>query len=115
MTGFRILLAALSTAVIVYTVIVVSNHGLGLFPIFFGDIAQMAWPGQFNLDFLTFLILTGVWLAWRHEFSPAGICLGLVAPLGGMPYLAAYLFIHSYRTKGDMTALLVGESRAQSR
>lgn len=111
MTGFRILLAVLFLTIVAYTLIVVSNHGPGLFPIFFGDIARLGWPGQFNLDFLGFLVLTGFWLAWRHEFSIGGIILGLIAPFGGMPYLAAYLFINSYRENGDMKALLVGRSR----
>lgn len=114
MTGFRILLVLIFTAVVVYTIFVVSNHGLGLFPIFFGDIAQMNWPGQFNMDFLGFLVLTGFWLAWRHDFSPGGIALGLLAVVGGVPYLTAYLLFHSFRTNGGIAVLLVGESRVST-
>jgi len=72
MVAFRILLVVLFAGVCGYTVVVVSDHGLGLFPVFFGDIAKLGWPGQFNLDFLGFLVLSGFWLAWRHHFSPGG-------------------------------------------
>jgi len=62
-----------------YTSVVVARHGLGLLPIFFGDMATMTWPGQFNLDFLSLLTLSGLWVAWRHRYSAAGLVLGLLA------------------------------------
>ena len=80
-----------------YTGIVGIRHGWNLFAIFFGDIAAMTWPGQFNLDFTCLLMFTGLWLAWRHHFSPAGLALGparyrgrhvrarAVSPLGELP------------------------------
>jgi 4-hydroxybenzoate polyprenyltransferase len=83
-----------------------------LFAIFFGDIARMEWPGQFNLDFLGFLILSGAWTAWRHHFSPAGLVLGLIAFVGGMGFLTIYLLIESARAKGDIRVLLLGARRA---
>jgi len=112
MTGFRTLLVALFTVVVVYTLVVVANHGMGLFPIFFGDIARMAWPGQFNLDFLGFLTLSGVWVAWRHHFSLAGLALGVVAFTGGIPFLTAYLFIVSFQANGDIAEVMLGKTRA---
>ncbi len=72
MGAFRIFLVCIFTAIVVYTVVVIANHGMGLFAVFFGDMAKMAWPGQFNLDFMGFLMLSGLWLAWRHHFSPPG-------------------------------------------
>ncbi len=41
MTLFRIFCAAIIAAVSIYTTIVIANHGMGLYPIFFGDIADM--------------------------------------------------------------------------
>ncbi|MHA3842068.1 hypothetical protein ACX0GZ_12705 [Sphingomonas aestuarii] len=52
MTAFRALLILLWIALAAYTAVVISQHGIGLLPIFLGDIATLAWPGQFNLDFL---------------------------------------------------------------
>ena len=63
MGAFRILLALFIVAIISFTGVVIANHGWNLLPIFFGDIAAMTWPGQFNFDFLCFLILSGYgWL-----------------------------------------------------
>jgi len=112
MTAFRILLVVIVVTVVAYTVVVVANHGMGLFPIFFGDIARMDWPGQFNLDFMGFLTLSGLWIAWRHQFSPGGIALGLLVPFGGVPYVATYLLVSSFQVNGDVRALLLGRARA---
>jgi hypothetical protein len=112
MIPFRVLLVVLLVALSGYTAIVVANHGLNLLPVFFGDIARVAWPGQFNMDFLGFLILSGVWTAWRHNFSPPGLALGAVAVLGGMMFLSIYLLIASAQAKGDVRVLLLGARRA---
>jgi hypothetical protein len=112
MPAFRIFLAALLLAVVGYTIPVVANHGLGLFGVFFGDIAKGAWPGQFNVDFLGFLCLSGFWLAWRHQFSPVGVVLGVLGFFGGIPMLTSYLLIISFTTKGDAAKMLLGRARA---
>lgn len=111
MTLFRLYLAAVIVAIIAYTSVVIAKHGLDIFPIFFGDIAAMTWPGQFNVDFASFLLLGGLWLAWRHHFSMIGIAFGLFIQVGGMPFLASYLLVQSFRTKGDMKAILLGQTR----
>lgn len=112
MTAFRVLWASVIVVVGVYTAFVVAEHGLGLLPVFFGDMAQMAWPGQFNLDFFCFLLFSGSWLAWRHHFSPAGLALGLGGVFLGAPYLSVYLLVQSVRVEGDVAALLLGPTRA---
>ncbi len=113
MTLFRVFLATCLIAIVGYTSVTIANHGANLLPIFFGDMAKMEWPGQFNLDFMTFLLLAGIWVAWRHHFSPSGIALGVVAVFGGMLFLSAYLLVHSVKTGGDLKALLLGENRAR--
>ena len=112
MTFFRLYLAAVIVTIVAYTLLVIANHGINIFPIFFGDIFAMGWPGQFNLDFASFLLLGGLWLAWRHHFSVIGILFGLFMQVGGMPFLASYLLVQSFRTKGDMKVMLLGETRA---
>jgi hypothetical protein len=106
------LLLAVLLAIAGYTAVVISNHGIGLLAIFFGDIAAMAWPGQFNLDFLSLLTLSGLWVAWRHGFSAAGLALGLLAFFGGGLFLSFYLLVVTGKAKGDMKKILLGESRA---
>jgi hypothetical protein len=114
MSAFRILLGVFFVGLIIYTSIVGINHGWNLFPVFFGDMAAMTWAGQFNLDFTGFLILSGLWLAWRHNFSPAGLALGVLGFFGGMSVLAPYLLIVSYKAKGNMKVLLLGQVRVDS-
>lgn len=109
MIPFRLFLATLWLVLLGYTAVVVANHGMGLLPIFFGDMLTMAWPGQFNLDFLFMLSLSALWVCWRHRFSAAGLVLGLLALFGGAGFLLAYLFVQSLLCRGDPKALLLGE------
>jgi hypothetical protein len=109
---FRPFLLIVWLSIAGYTAIVGANHGLNLLPIFFGDIASMTWPGQFNLDFLCMLLLSGLWVSWRHQFSPAGLALGILAVFGGAFFLSLYLLVVSHRLQGGMQELLLGKSRA---
>ena len=61
MTLFRLFIGAMFAVIAIYTLAVVVEHGLNLFPVFFG---AMGWPGQFNLDFLGMLMLSALWAAW---------------------------------------------------
>ncbi len=114
MVAFRGLLILMLAVILLYTGAVVAQHGLGLLPVFFGDIARMAWPGQFNLDFLCMLTLSGLWVAWRHGFSGSGILLGLLALFGGVLFLSIYLLVESRRAGGDVARLLLGSRSARS-
>ncbi len=113
MTAFRTLLITLCAALFLYTSVVIMNHGWNLLPIFFGDMAKLGWPGQFNLDFMFMLTLSAVWVAWRHEFSKAGLSLALAAFFGGAAFLTVYLLVVSVQTKGDVTQILLGALRAK--
>ena len=112
MARFRIFLAAIFGVIVAYTLVVIAREGLGLFGVFFGDIAAMRWPGQFNLDFLGFLLLSGFWLAWRNHFSPAGLLLGICGVFLGAPFLTAYLFVISRASGDDIRVVLLGSQRA---
>ena len=112
MTAFRALLIVLCALIVGYTTLVIANHGMGLLSVFFGDMAALGWPGQFNLDFLSMLTLSALWVAWRHQFSSAGLALAVVAFFGGGLFLTTYLFVVSVLTKGDMKEVLLGTARA---
>ncbi len=105
---FRAFLTVLWLILMAYTAVVVSNQGVGLLPVFFGDIATMAWPGQFNLDFMFMLMLSALWVSWRHQFSGGGLALGLLALFGGASFLTVYLFVLSIQSKGNMKEVLLG-------
>jgi hypothetical protein len=111
MTAFRILLIAIIAIVGIYTAIVIGEYGVDFISPFYGDIAKMGWPGQFNMDFHAFLILGSVWLMWRHHFSLPGILFGLVIFADGAPFLCSYLLVVMAKDKADMAELLLGKSR----
>jgi|GEM_PF-232658 len=112
MKVFRVFLVAVFAMELVYTIIAGNNHGWNLFSIFFNDITAMNWAGQFDLDFMCFLMITGLWVAWRNHFSTKGILLGIIATVGGILFLAPYLFIVSFEVNGNMKELLLGKKRA---
>ena len=112
MTLFRLFLIAALGIITAYTAVVVANHGLNLFPAFFGDMAAMGWAGQFNLVFMFMLVLSALWTAWRNGFSAGGLGLGVVAFFGGMPFLCIYLLFLIARMGGDMRRILLGDARA---
>jgi hypothetical protein len=115
MTGFRVLLIVMIAAVTVYTGVTVASHGWNLLQVFFEDIARLAWPGQFDLDFMCMLGLAALWVAWRHGFSATGLGLGVLAFFGGTPFLGLYLLVVSLRAKGGMSEILLGTARAAVR
>ncbi len=115
MGALRILFAAMFVLIVVYTGVTIQAHGWNLFPDFLGDISAMNWPGQFNTDFLCFLVLSGLWVAWRHHFSALGLVLAPIATVGGILFLSVYLFIMSFRVDDDVVTLLIGPERARAR
>lgn len=112
MNAFRFFLVIMTIGILSITTVVGFNHGWNLLPIFFGDIVSLTWPGQFNFDFLCFLLLSGLWLSWRHHFSYGGLLLGLAGIFGGIMLLAPYLLFASYKAGGDIKIILLGELRA---
>jgi hypothetical protein len=85
---------------------------MGLLKVFFGDMAAMGWPGQFNLDFMFLLLLSAIWVAWRHKFSSAGLLLGVLAVFGGSLFLTAYLLVAIGQARGNLKEVLLGKARA---
>jgi hypothetical protein len=112
MNAFRTLLVVMIIWIIGITGVVAYRHGLNLVPIFFGDIVSLTWPGQFNADFICFLVLSSLWVAWRNQFSSVGLILLPIAAFFGISFLAPYLLILSYLENGDMKTILMGRGRA---
>jgi hypothetical protein len=111
MIAFRIFLGSIFVYVLIYTGIAGFQQGWNLFPFFFGDILAQTWEGQFKTDFSCFLLLSGLWLSWRHHFSPGGLALGIVGVFGGILFLAPYLFVASFKANGDIKELFLGKVR----
>jgi hypothetical protein len=92
-----------------YTVVVISNHGWNLIPVFLGDMAAVGWPGQFNLDFTGFLVLSALWTAWRNSFTVLGLFLSVLAFFGGMMFLSIYVLLLSLSAR-DIQEVLLGSA-----
>lgn len=111
MMPFRIFLIVFFVALLAFTLKVGLDHGWNLVPPFFAEIRAMTWQGQFNFDFLGFLLLSATWCAWRNNFSPLGWGLAVLGATGGMLFLSAYLLYLSFQTKGDIKTIMLGEQR----
>ena len=97
MNIFRLFLLIIALSVIGYTLPVIQSEGiLILLPTFFGEMNNLNWQGQFNLDFLTFLLMSAFWTAWRNKFTLRGNLLAIGAFFLGAPYLAIYLIYLSF-------------------
>ena len=113
MTLFRSLLALLLLGLLAYTLPVLAEHGPNYLPIFFGQITEGGWPGQFNLDFSALLLLAAVWVAWRDRVSVRGLLFAALTLLLGSIFLTGYLLYLSVRHRGDFAAMLLGGQRAE--
>jgi hypothetical protein len=109
MNIFKLLLLLMGIGVLLYTILAVVNEGPNLFATTLPAMADFGWQGQFHLDFATYLILSGIWVAWRHRFSATGIMLGVLAANLGIIFLSVYLLITINRTDGNMSEVLLGE------
>lgn len=105
----RIFLVLAWLLLVGYTALVGLEYGFNLLPIFFGDMAAITWPGQFNLDFMLLLTLSGLWAAWRGGFTVKSMAWGLVLTVGGALVLLPYLLWLSYQTQGNISRLLLGK------
>ena len=101
------------SAVIIFTItyFVSTSYGINWPSVFFGDILNMNWRSQFNVDFLIHLFLLATWIAWREGFTAKGYLFGFLSIfLGGM-FGFLYILYASVPANGDPKVLLLGEHR----
>ena len=91
-----------------YTLWVMANHGVNLVSVIIQDITTMSWNGQFDTDFLMYLCLSGLWIAWRHRFSVGGCLVALICATNGMFFFAPYLLTISFQSD-SLEELLLGQ------
>ena len=109
MQVFKGLLWIFLVAIIAYTIYVIRYEGVDLITPFFGEMTAWTWKGQFIFDFQTYLILSGLWVAWRSHFSSKGILLGVVAVIFGILFFAPYLLYLLREHREDWNKVLLGE------
>ncbi|WP_306113371.1 MULTISPECIES: hypothetical protein [unclassified Roseovarius] len=103
--NFTLVLFLAITAHTLYTGIV---YGWNFVSVFLAVLFSLTWQGQFALDFLCYLMLSGLWVAWRGGFTGASIALGLLASVMGMLVFAVLILIFIRQSSGDMRKLLLG-------
>ncbi|WP_143883845.1 hypothetical protein [Chryseobacterium binzhouense] len=103
----KVLLAVQALAVLVYTILVFQKEGADLFSVFFSNVKSVNWSGQFNLDFMSYLTLSGLWVMWRNHFSGKSIVIGLAAMILGIVFFAPYVLVLLMQEKGDLKKVLV--------
>lgn len=108
MTTFRLVLITMTALIILFTITAIADGGLDLFKPFLGPIFAMNWQGQFHIDFASYLVLSGIWMAWRSGFSRGGVILGICAPPLGILFFAPYLMYLLARCNGDLRKFLLG-------
>ena len=109
MQSFSVLLALLGISMLGYSAYVIVQHGINIFPLFFGEIQALTWQGQFNYDFACYLLLSVIWIAWRQKFAPASFLLSLVGMILGMTFFAPYLLYLTFKEKGNIRNVLLGK------
>ena len=109
MQMFRLCLAIMGLGLAVYSGFVIAEHGPNFVPFYFADLGRVGWPGQFDLDFTILIVLAATWIVWRERGSVTSIVLAiLLVPFVSM-LLTSYLLYLSWRERGDIVRMLVGD------
>ncbi len=108
MSVLRTYLMAAFACIVIYTLFTVAADGANFVLPFLQLLGALNWPGQFAFDFMLYLVLSALWIAWRHGFSGPGLAMAAAAGIGGMLVFAPYVLIQSARAGGDIRALLLG-------
>lgn len=105
---FKAILIVQTLGLLVYTFFAFQTEGADLLSVFVGNVKSLNWSGQFNLDFLCYLTLSGFWIMWRNRFTAKSILLGLLAMVLGIVMFAPYLLWLTNKEKGDIKRVLLG-------
>jgi hypothetical protein len=109
-TPFLTLLLLLQLAfIIVFSLTAFLKQGPNLFQFFIDNIEAMNWSGQFNVDFICYLMLSGFWIMWRSKFSIGSVILGFSAMILGILFFSPYLIYLLKKSDGNLKLLFLGE------
>jgi uncharacterized membrane protein YozB (DUF420 family) len=109
MKNLKLILLVQFLVVSAYTAWAFYNEGPNLFGVFMHNLQSLNWNGQFNLDFSCYLILSGCWIAWRGNYAPSAIAIGLTASILGIVFFAPYLLYLLQKENGNLMKVFVGK------
>lgn len=104
----KILLIVQSLTLFVYTIFCFQKEGADLLSVFVNNIGAIGWSGQFNLDFSCYLMLSGLWIMWRNNFTLKSIFIAITASIVGIMVFAPYFLFLLIKEKGDLKRTLTG-------
>jgi hypothetical protein len=105
----KTLLIAQTIGLLIYTFFAFQSEGADLFTVFTNNVFSLNWSGQFNLDFLCYLTLSGFWIMWRNNFTTKSILVGLAAMVLGIVMFAPYLLWQTNKENGNIKRVLIGD------
>lgn len=108
MTVLRCTLFTMTIILLLVTIGAVADGGWDLLSPFVAPILALTWQGQFNVDFACYLVLSGIWMAWRGGFSRGSLVLWILAPALGFLFFGPYLIWLVGRSGADPRKLLLG-------
>jgi hypothetical protein len=108
MRALQSLLCLLFIIIFAYTIAAASSGAEYPLPLIINEIIGLNWKGLYNLDFSSYLLLTALWICWRHRFTACAWLLAVCSIAGGMLFLAPYLFYQSTKMDGSIEGLLLG-------
>jgi len=111
----RVFLMVSTVAIYAITVIVIFRAGFNWPAVFFGDILDMNWRSQFNIDFLIHLLLLATWIAWRENWTKRGYIFGFLSIIMGGMFGFAYILYAVNQAKGDPRKIVLGPHHATER
>jgi hypothetical protein len=76
--------------------------------VFFGDLLQLDWRAQFNIDFSLHMILFSIWICWRERFTGKGYLLSFLCIFLGGLFTFPYLLFVIHKARGEPQAILIG-------
>lgn len=106
---FKTLLIVQAVGLMVYTYLAYLQEGANLFKAFMGNMAALNWSGQFNLDFLCYLLLSGLWIMWRNKFNGKGILFAIGAMILGILFFAPYLLWLIQQENANLKRVFIGD------
>jgi hypothetical protein len=106
---FKTLLVIQSLGLLAYTFIAFQTEGATLFSVALNNLKSLTWSGQFNLDFLCYLTISGIWIMWRNKFSRISILVGTCAMILGIVFFAPYFLWLMNKENGDLKRVIVGD------
>ena len=106
---FKVLMVALTLILAIYTGMVIKKEGINFIVVWIENIINLSWNGQFHVDFMCYLLLSGVWIMWRDRFSFWSMALACCAMVIGFIFLAPYVLYVVAKENGNFKKVLTGD------